>query len=682
MRRRWKYSLSISLAVFAAIIIFDRFLPPNMSRFHDRSVAVIDRDGAPLRIFQSNDEKWRLLTKPADVDPLYLAMLKAYEDKRFDQHWGVDPLAAGRAVGQAFGAGEIVSGASTLTMQAARLLSPRKRTIGAKLIEMARAGQLEAHKSKDEILSVYLTLAPFGGPVEGVRAASLKLFGHEPDLLTPAEAALLIALPQSPSLRRPDRHPVAARAARARVLERVQLAGILTEEAAEEAALAPIPKAYMDLPFVAPHFAEAYSKARRDTVRTALDGRLQRLAETRLRSALRDQAAPATAAAMIIHAPTAEIRAIVANPNYFDRRRAGMSDMTKAVRSPGSALKPFIYGLAFDRLLARPDTLINDAPWRSTGYAPTNFSGDWAGEVSIHEALVRSLNVPAVKVLARLGPAQFDAALGTAGVDLSFDRERADTGLAIALGGAGISMRDVARLYVALANGGQAPDRLAASTGDAIAWTALFEPRAASDILTILRDAPPPLTKTIAASATAGPVRDIAYKTGTSYGYRDAWAAGVIGEYVIVVWVGRPDGAPCDGCSGIGAAAPILYDLADYIVQPGKMFRATRAKSVTPAHLQQFDAPLARASQVKRPVRISFPIDGAKFRLGKSHQAPLTALGGTPPYRWLINGKPTGTSKPGRALTWRPEGGGFHNLVVIDKDGHEAAISVFVDTGS
>lgn len=682
MRRRWKLCLAFGAAVCAVVALLDLYAPPPMQRFEDRSVAVVDSDGAPLRIFQSDDEKWRLLTKPADVDPLYLAMLKAYEDKRFDSHWGVDLLAIGRAVRQALGAGQIVSGASTLTMQAARLLSPRQRTINAKMIEMSRAVQLEARHSKADILSIYLTLAPFGGPVEGVRAASLKLFGHEPDLLTPAEAALLIALPQSPNLRRPDRHPLAARASRARVLERVRLAGVLTTKEAAEAAKAPLPAAYRDLPFIAPHFAETRRRAAKDSVPTTLDGRLQRLAEARLRGALRDHSAPATAAALIVHAPTAEVRAIVGNPLYFDRRRAGMSDMTKAVRSPGSALKPFIYGLAFDRLLARPKTLINDRPWRSAGYAPTNFSGDWAGEVTIHDALVRSLNVPAVKVLARLGPAQFDAALSTAGVDLVFDRERADTGLAIALGGAGVSMRDVARLYVALATGGQAPDKLAVTSGKVVNWAELLAPNAASDILTILRDASSPVAETVAASATTGPKQDIAFKTGTSYGYRDAWAAGIVGEYVIVTWVGRPDGAPCSGCSGIGAAAPILFDLADYILEPGTMFRAPTGTSAMPARLQRFDAPLASINRRARPVRISFPVDGAKFRLGRSGQAPLTALDGAPPYNWLINGEPMGASKPGGALRWRPEGGGYHNLVVIDKNGDEAAISVFVEAGS
>lgn len=680
--RRWTKHLlgGFVLAVFS-LAALDQAAPPPLERFEDRSRVVADRTGEPLRIFQSRDDKWRLLTRPADVDPLYLAMLKAYEDKRFDAHWGVDPLAIGRAVGQAVTAGQVVSGASTLTMQAAKLLSPRPRTLSAKLIEMARALQLEAHHSKSDILTIYLTLAPFGGPVEGVRAASLKLFGHEPGLLTPAEAALLIALPQSPNARRPDRKPVNAKAARARVLARVLEAGVISHAAAAEANAAPLPGRYASFPFQAPHFAEV-DLPKADAAVTTIDGRLQRLSEVRLRSALQDHARPATAAAIIVHAPSAEIRAIIGNPDYFDAKRAGMTDLTLALRSPGSTLKPFIYGLAFDRLIVAPDTLIYDRPWRSGGYAPTNFNGGWAGEVTIKDALTRSLNVPAVKVLGRLGAAQFDAALSTAGIDLQFDRERGDPGLAMALGGVGISLRDLARLYTSLATGGTAPDQLVGRPEQAVQWTEFMRPEAASAVLAILKDAPPPAGRAaarIASAAANAPA--IAFKTGTSYGYRDAWAAGVVGMYVIVVWVGRADAAPCAGCVGIGAAAPILFDLAMLIQAPGQMHHVQGFKNRTPPHLAHFDVEHSD-DKTSPPVRISFPIDGARMRLGRSGRTPLTALGGTPPYRWLTNGAPSGSSSPGRAIAWRPDGGGFHEVVVIDSAGREASARVFIDAGS
>jgi len=680
--RRWcRYLAGGLVGVGIGLCALDLAAPPPLERFNDRSLVVADRSSAPLRIFQSADDKWRLLTRPTDVDPLYLAMLKAYEDKRFDQHWGVDPLAIGRAAGQAIGAGQIVSGASTLTMQAVKLLSPRPRTLLAKAIEMGRAVQLESRLAKDDVLAIYLTLAPFGGPVEGVRAASLKLFGHEPSLLTPAEAALLIAIPQSPNARRPDRQPSQAKAARARVLDRVMKAGVITAEAAETAKNAPLPTGYANFPLHAPHFAEAQS-ATSDTAHTTLDGRLQKLAEVRLRAALQDHASPATASAMIVHAPTAEIRAIVGNPNYFDTKRAGMTDMTLPLRSPGSALKPFIYGLAFDRLVAAPGTLIHDRPWRSKGYAPTNFSGEWAGEVTIRDALTRSLNVPAVKVLGRIGPAQFDAALATAGINLTFDRERGDAGLALALGGVGVSMRDMARLYVGLASGGHVPDVLATTQGQAVNWVELLAPEAASQVLTILKEAPPPTGQTVTAAASRQSTSRIAFKTGTSYGYRDAWAAGVIGEYVVIAWVGRADAAPCAGCVGIGAAAPILFDLAELIETPGRMHHVPAIAKAPPPHRAHFDGAERRNISAGPPVRISFPVDGARMRLGRSGRAPLTALGGLPPYRWLTNGAPAGNSAPGRSLPWAPNGGGYHEVVVIDSAGAEASARVFIDAGS
>lgn len=681
MRRRVKYLGYGVLAIAIALVTLDHAAPPPLDRFENRSLVVADRTGAPLRIFQSADDKWRLLTRPSDVDPLYLEMLKAYEDKRFDHHWGVDPLAISRAAGQAVLSGKVISGASTLTMQAAKLLAPRPRTLLSKVIEMGRAVQLEGRLPKNDVLTIYLTLAPFGGPVEGVRAASLKLFGHEPSLLTPAEAALLIALPQSPNARRPDRQPANARAARARVLDRAMRAGVISAETAETAKNAPLPAGYADLPFHAPHFAEAQS-AMTDTAQTSLDGRLQKLAETRLRAALQDHPSPATAAAIIVHAPTAEIRAIVGNPNYFNAKRAGMTDMTLALRSPGSALKPFIYGLAFDRLVAAPETLIHDRPWRSNGYAPTNFSGDWAGEVTIRDALTRSLNVPAVKVLGRVGPAQFDAAFSTAGVDLVFDRERGDAGLALALGGVGISMRDLARLYVGLASGGNVPHTLATTPNAVVQWAELLAPEAASQVLTILRDAPPPAGQTVAAAASRARTFPIAFKTGTSYGYRDAWAAGVVGEYVIITWVGRADAAPCAGCVGIGAAAPILFDLAELIESPGRMHHVPNAVSRPPPHLAHFDGAERRSTSAGPPVRINFPVNGARMRLGRSGRAPLMALGGSPPYRWLANGAPAGQSAPGKALPWRPVGGGYHEVVVIDSAGSEASVQVFIDAGS
>jgi len=656
-----------------ALALADWAFPPDLSRYLDRSSVVEDRSGAPLRIFMSRDQKWRLHTRPADVDPLYLAMLKTYEDKRFDRHIGFDPLAALRAAGQAAAAGRFVSGASTLTMQAARLLEPRRRSLAAKAIEIVRAAQLEARLGKDGVLAAYLTLAPFGGPVEGVRAASLKLFGHEPNMLTPAEAALLIALPQAPNARRPDIRPEGARAGRAAVLRRAVEAGVLEADAAAAADAAPLPRAYGELPFKAPHVAqELLAEARSaDAVRATIDGELQAKLERRLRAALADVPAPTTVAAIIVDAETAEVRALAGGPAYFDRRRAGMIDMTRAVRSPGSALKPFIYGMAFDRLIARPDTLIEDRPFRAGGYAPTNFDRGYMGDVTIKEALARSLNIPAVKVLRRLGADRLDGALKTAGVDLAFDREGGGAGLAIALGGVGIDLRTLARAYIAFAGDGRIPEKLALVAGDKVAWRPFLAPSAAADVRRSLASAPPPAGRHLSKSG-------LPYKTGTSYGYRDALAVGIAGGHVIAVWVGRPDGGPCAGCIGRVVAAPILFDLANLLNAPMSVAAPAIGKP-PPAHLRHFDRPSGAQRAAPGPaLELAFPVDGADLQLGPGGRAPLVATGGEGPYLWLVDGAPVGRSRPGGALAWHPAGAGFHHLRVVAADGRSASARVFV----
>ncbi|MGZ0187048.1 MAG: penicillin-binding protein 1C [Alphaproteobacteria bacterium] len=657
------------------VVAMDRLLPPSLARFDERSVVVADRAGEPLRIFMSGDEKWRLLTRPRDVDPLYLKMLKAYEDKRFDSHLGFDPAAGVRAVGQALANGKVVSGASTLTMQAIRLLEPRPRTVWSKAIEILRAGQLEARLRKEEVLSVYLTLAPFGGPVEGVRAASLKLFGREPKMLTPAEAALLVALPQSPNQRRPDRHPEAAKAARTRVLDRVYAAGVITATERRAAISAPLPNSYLAFPFQAPHLA---SRLRQRSggegwIETTIDRSLQQQVQDRLKAGLMDHPVPTTAAAIIIDAKTAEVRAHIGGPNFFDVWRSGMLDMTTAVRSPGSTLKPFIYGLAFDRLLARPETMIADRPFREKGYAPANFNGGFAGDVTMSDALVRSLNIPAVKVLARLGPSRFDSALATAGITLDYDREGGDAGLALALGGVGVDLETLARAYVAFTNAGMVPNRLVFMPGQPVQWRAFVDTAAAQAVHHILGSAPPPAGR----SGLSTGLRSVAYKTGTSYGYRDALAVGIVGDYVIAIWVGRPDRASCVSCVGIVAAAPILFDIAGLLPQTDAR-PPTRTGLPVPPHLRHFDR-LSRDDAAYSPsVEIRFPVDGAALRLGGSGRAPLVAAGGKPPYRWLADGDLIGTSVPGATRAWRPKGGGFHELLVLDAGGSSAKAKVFI----
>jgi penicillin-binding protein 1C len=678
-RGRWlAYGGGALLAILALWRIADSAFPLDLRRYQDLSVEVVDRHGAPLRSFLSQDDKRRYLTTPGEVDPLYLQTLLAFEDKRFWHHPGVDALAVLRAAGQLASHGHIVSGASTLAMQAARLLEPRARTLPSKFIEMARALQLEAILGREETLSIYLTLAPFGGNLEGVRAASLAWFGKEPGRLTAAEAALLVAVPQSPERLRPDRFPAAAEAARNRVIDRAFAAGVLDVRSRDEALAAPLRLTPAPEPFLAPHLAEALvagAGEHANRISTTLDAALQRRAEAVLSTATDLLPQGAGLAALIVDAGSADILASVGSGDYFNRARLGMVDMTGALRSPGSALKPFIYGLAFDHAFLRPDSVIDDRASDFGGYAPRNFDGGFHGQVTAAEALRRSLNVPAVAVLDRLGPGRFDAALARVGVDLAFPPGAEAASLPIALGGAGISLADLTRLYVSLGNQGKAPLALrAVQDAPPARFLPLMAPDAASDVLTILHSLPPPLGRADTLALPGG--RPVAYKTGTSYGYRDAWAVGLWSGYVVGVWVGRPDGRPCAYCTGYGAAAPLLFDLIDLL--PRRPDRDTAGGMASAVQRR----PQLAAPAAVRSLAIAFPPDGGRLALpaGRS-RLPLEASGGRLPIRWLVNGHPLANTGAGRQFFWQPEGGGFQRIEAIDAAGAAASVQVFVAAG-
>jgi len=673
--------------LLAALLALDRAFPPDLSRWEDRSTEVVAAEGEVLRAFLTGDGAWRYETTPAQVSPLYLELLLAFEDRRFRSHPGVDPLAVGRALWQAARHGRLVSGASTLTMQAARLLEPRPaRTLGAKLAESLRALQLERRLSKDEILGLYLTLAPFGGNLEGVRAASLAYFGKEPARLTPAEAALLVALPQSPNRLRPDRHPERARAARAKVLARGLAAGVLTPQQAAEAEQAPIPAARRPLPFLAPHLAERLQAAAEGPgrIETTLDAGLQASAERLARQAAQALGPQVSAAVILAELPEGRIRARVGSAGYHEVARSGMLDMTRAVRSPGSALKPFLYGLAFERLIAHPDSLVGDRPRRFGAYAPRNFDQGFRGEVTLRDALRASLNLPAVLLLERLGPAAFLQWLEEAGARPQL-AEGGDPGLALALGGVGLSLEELAGLYAGLGRGG-AFAALSERPGGSDESRAQLSPAAAWYLREILEGAPRPLAHDrLAVGASARP---IAFKTGTSAGYRDAWAIGWSGRWLVAVWLGRPDAAPCQGCVGALAAAPLLFRLFDLLPpEPPRLATAAPAgvlpgpTAALPRVLRRLDAPRQHLGPADRPPpAVAFPLDGSTLTLaaGSAAGVPLKAEGGRRPLRWLVDGAPLGEAAWRGDPLWRPAGPGFSEIAVIDAAGRSARVRVRV----
>lgn len=667
---------AIAVAVVAGYVVSLGPVPRGESI--DYSPVVLDREGRILRAYAAHDGRWRLPATVEDVDPRFLDLLFAYEDRRFRQHPGVDPVALGRAALQFATSGHIVSGGSTITMQVARLLEPRKRrSLPAKLRQIVRAVELEATLGKKDILALYLSLAPYGGNIEGIRAASLSYFGKEPRHLTLAEAALLVALPQSPESRRPDRHPAVARAARDRVLARALGAGALSAEDVASAQTERVPAVRAAMPLVAAHAAdEALADAPREflhrlTIDADWQARLERLAQERV-SAFGPKA---SVGIVVIDNASGEIRARIGSAGYFDAGRAGQVDMTRAVRSPGSTLKPFIYGMAFEDGFLHPETLIDDKPLRYGNYAPENFDQTFQGMVTVRRALQQSLNVPAIAVLDRLGTDRLAARLGQAGAHLVLPKGEAP-GLAMGLGGVGVTLTDLTMLYAGLARGGAvsaAVERLGVVGNE----ERLLGPVAAWYVADVLAGAPPP---------EHAPRGRIAYKTGTSYGFRDAWAVGFDRRTTVGVWVGRPDGAPVPGLVGRTAAAPILFDAfarldqqpAPLAAAPAGAIKSTNAR--LPATLRQF-APEGIVAAPRNPPKIMFPPDGARLELADpDHPLPLVlkVAGGEGPVALLVNGVPRPADAGRRTFTFTPDGLGFVRLTVMDSRGISDSVLVRV----
>jgi penicillin-binding protein 1C len=666
------------VAAQAALFVLGAVFPPDMARAGRSSPVVLDHRGAWLRALPVEDGRWRVRADLQRTDPTFQRRLIAVEDARFYRHLGVDPLALVRAVGSALLHGRATSGASTLTMQTARLLEPRPRNLGSKLIEMARAAQLEARLTKRQTLALYLTLAPYGGNLEGVRAASLAYFGHEPTSLTDGEQALLIALPQSPEARRPDRRPEAARAARRAVLDKMVRAGVLTEAAAAEAEAEPLPRR-APFPTLAWHLAgelAATAPPDQPSVVSTIDADLQTRLEPMAAAVAASQGPDVTAAILVVEIKNRAVRALVGSAGR--QRPGGWIDLTRAVRSPGSALKPFIYAFAFDDGTLAPDTQIDDAATRFADYQPENFDHMFHDKVTAREALAYSLNVPAVATLEKVGPEVFAARLENAGVRLVRPKTAIKaSGLALALGGAGITPRDMAVLYAALGDGGIAKP-LALTEAQAKArehsgGVRLARPEAAAQVLDILREAPAPRGRAPSALTRGGPA--MAFKTGTSYGFRDAVAAGVVGGYAIVVWTGRADGGARGGLTGRDAALPLLFDVADVIGGPAAAPRPIAPKSA-PGALQRLRA-------VSDGPRLIFPPDGATVQVdavGPDARGLVMAAGGED-LTWYVAGQPLAADPVSGKVIWRPAAPGFYRLRVVDGQGRAASARVRIKGG-
>jgi penicillin-binding protein 1C len=503
---------------FAAWVVSLGPLPLAQAR--QVSTSIVDRNGKLLRAYAMADGRWRLpVDAKTSVDPTYLKLLLAYEDRRFYSHAGVDPLALGRAAFQLVTRGHIVSGGSTISMQLARLMEPRQeRSVYAKLRQMVRAVEIERQLTKDQILNLYLTLAPYGGNLEGIRAASIAYFGKEPKRLSLAEAALLVALPQSPENRRLDRHPDVARIARDRVLDRMVEDGWVPDQDAVQAKALPVPPLRKPIPILAPHSADRAIATVKDVpvISLTLDAGVQKALEALARDRAAALGPDVSVGIIAVDNESGEVLARVGSPDYFDERRAGQVDMTRALRSPGSTLKPFIYGLAFEDGFVHPESLIDDRPIRFGSYAPQDFDMTFQGTVPVRKALQLSLNVPAIELLDRVGASRLSSRLKQAGANLVLPKDEVP-GLAMGLGGVGVTLQDLVQLYSGLARlGSTRPLREIMTANDAPRDSLrLMDQVAAWQVGNVLMGTPPPEN---------APRNRIAFKTGTSYGYRDAWS--------------------------------------------------------------------------------------------------------------------------------------------------------------
>lgn len=674
------------------------------------SPVLLDEQNQWLNVQLAYDEQYRIKTKITEVDPLFLRLLIAFEDKRFYQHFGIDPLALLRAFAQFCRSGRKISGGSTLTMQVARLLEKRPRTLGNKLLDMVNALQLETHFSKNDILEMYLNLAPYGGNIEGIKAATYTYFLKEPKALRPSEAALLAVLPQSPSRLRPEIFQKRARQFRDKLINRMVLKNILTLKQGKEAKEEGLPSRKYHFPKLAPHvmysvrhtLAKDLPNPGQSYYRSStLNKALQESTEKMLKQSLSFLEPAQTVAVIIVENGSRNIRSYVGSASFFDEKRKGQIDMITAIRSPGSTLKPFIYALGFDSQLIHPETIVQDVPQHfSGGYSPKNFQEVFHGEVTIREALQQSLNIPAVLVLEKIGPGKFKDWLNAFGIDLKFRDGNIKATLPLALGGVGMRLWDLVSLYSALPNKGNYADlnllidsspkdlQAVSLKQQGIKVKSLVSERSAWLITHILEQTAAPQGFVDARFTHQS---SFAYKTGTSYGYRDAWAIGYTPQYTIGVWVGRPDGTPCWNQTGRKTAAPILFKVLNLLPPSekkewGKLSEIAKAANNAPLEKLKYLGNRKQSnakSLAKNGFSIQFPKEGSVVFLGSSksvtEELRFKLKGGKAPYYVFINGtlldKPFPTPN---IIHWRPKDPGFVNFSAIDSEGHADSVNIEV----
>lgn len=627
----------IVTAVAFITFLASLFWPVNLEKYGQQSPTMYDRNGELIHIERNKFDCWML--KVDAVDLKLKELLLNFEDKSFYFYPGINPFALVRALWQGICHGKIVSGGSTLTMQVARLLNPKPRTILNKLIEMHTALRLSMQFSKDKILNIYLTLAPYGSNIHGIRTASLYYFGKEPNCLPLSYKALLVAIPQAPSNLRPDRFLEKANIAKNKVLKRMPKESLAIDEALNESCVV------TSTPFIkiAPHGFMA--QKRKVLPEKCLDKYHQIAVSGMVENLVKKLQKPMNAACIVYSLKTQEI--IVYVGGVGDSDRLSGNDMCLSKRSPGSLLKPFIYGLAIDRGLINPNTIVTDQPINIKGYQPENFDMQFNGELSIEEALQQSLNTPVIQLLDQIGPGYFFDWLKQFPISMQFQRNNNKRpGLAIGLGGVGLCLKDLVQLYAMLASG------------------KLFKEYAQSWLTQTLSQTPMPDHR----FQNPG----IAYKTGTSYGFRDAWSIGYDANYVVGIWVGKADGTPCPGYHGRQIAAPLMMQVFDYLkITPIQLPELTE----TIRHKLRFKNVEAQTFKITMPQNntiVCVPENGEVF-LSTNNSGLIS---------WYINGNFLGKSaKDEDTYIWKPNAVGFYEITAINGNNETANCNVQVING-
>lgn len=715
-------------------------------------VVFSDREGAPMRVRLGPDDQDCRPTYPPHRDDWIVKAIVAAEDRRFWEHPGVDLAAVLRAVWLDGTRLRRVSGASTLSMQVIRLAKPRPRTLRTKLVEMFTALQMERILSKDEILTQYLNRAPFGANLVGIEAASRRYFGKSPEDLSLAEAALLAGVPQSPSRLRPDRQLERAKRRQAYVLDRMKATGAITEEQRNAALSQPLALRREARPFRAPHFcdlaASRLSEARFSSgtrtrapdlvVRTTLDPLWQKVAEEVLGRHAAEWAAGDIhgGAVVILDVKSGAVRALVGSPDFFDARNQGQVNAALAPRSAGSTLKPFAFALAFDRGLASPGTRLADVPRTFGDYRPDNFDKHFRGLLSAREALILSLNLPALEIEQWIGQPILYRTLRQLGLN-SIEKPASYYGMGLVLGNAEVRLLDLVNAYACLARGGEWRPVRVFEDSPAAAGRKIFSPEACW----LIADALGGEERALDAVGHIADVRlpPLAWKTGTSSGFHDAWTVAFNSEVVIGVWAGNPDGKGSALLVGKKVAAPVVWEIfrrlypdneGPWFERPAGLVRrevcavsgrapgpfccdkmedwclrgvtSTRVCGVHlrapdangslaenwPPEVAQFLARQVAASAPPvanvAPMRITSPARGSTFRWieglsGAEQHLTLSASGaGGGALHWFDNDRYLGATRRGEPLLW-PLARGRHQFVACDEASHSDRVAITVE---